>query len=100
MEVLKQGITQLDFFFGGGVKIEFNNSPQILINQGAFKNNAAVPETNLTRKTNNHIFYTCKQNVFIFQQLVRQSVRERQMANEKRSLMQELQRSTMESSLK
>lgn len=32
-------------------------------------------------------------------QLARQSVRERQMANEKRSLMQELQRSTMESSI-
>ncbi|XP_048773873.2 sodium channel and clathrin linker 1-like [Ostrea edulis] len=33
-------------------------------------------------------------------QLARQSVRERQMANEKRSLMQELQRSTMENSFR
>ncbi|XP_078324441.1 sodium channel and clathrin linker 1-like [Crassostrea virginica] len=33
-------------------------------------------------------------------QLARQSVRERQMANEKRSLMQELQRSTMDTSFK
>lgn len=33
----KRGNNSIGFFFGGGVKIEFNNSPQILINQGAFK---------------------------------------------------------------